>query len=569
MTGKSMPIQNDEHRIVVSHVTSRRPSSAGEGPLIKPVHEALEHGPHWDFTVFEMDLDGYVGQFNERIIGAYRGGRESSLPADSGVARSLVPPGTGVFRDFSYVAPELPRFIADQCVACMECVKACPDTAILGKVAEVETVDAAAEAIEEEAARSDFRTQWVVTTKFHGTFEKKGGKGGLFSIYVDPSKCKGCGECAEVCGKHAALVMEHKDDALVETFRRRSDWMKQLPQTPHRFLARGLAIDTMLDEERGLLYAGGAGSCAGCGEATAIRMMLAITGVAHGRDAIGIVAATGCNTVYGSTYPYNPYRVTWTNSLFENAPAVAMGIRHRWEQLGWSEKRLWVLGGDGAMYDIGLQSLSRMLASGMDIKVLVLDTQVYSNTGGQASTASFTGQAAKMSPHGRLVPGKIEKRKELANIALMHPDVYVAQTSTAYTAHFYQAIQDANSYPGPALVNVYTTCQPEHGVADDTAQRQGRRAVIGRAFPLFVHDPRRGSRLRERMRLQGNPGMTEDWAKNPEGEGQFTFVDFARTEGRFARHFAPDGTPSEDILTSEQERLANWRLLQELAGIGR
>jgi pyruvate/2-oxoacid:ferredoxin oxidoreductase beta subunit len=233
------------------------------------------------------------------------------------------------------------------------------------------------------------------------------------------------------------------------------------------------------------------------------------------------------------------------------------------------EKRLWVLGGDGAMYDIGLQSLSRLLASGMDIKVLVLDTQVYSNTGGQASTASFTGQAAKMSPHGTLVPGKIEKRKELSNIALMHPDVYVAQTSTAYTAHFYQAISDANTYPGPALVNVYTTCQPEHGVADDTSQRQGRRAVTGRAFPLFVHDPRRGAKLRERMRLQGNPGMTEDWPRNPEGEGRFTFVDFAQTEGRFAKHFSNDGTPSKEILAAEQERLANWRLLQELAGIGR
>jgi pyruvate/2-oxoacid:ferredoxin oxidoreductase beta subunit len=88
--------------------------------------------------------------------------------------------------------------------------------------------------------------------------------------------------------------------------------------------------------------------------------------------------------------------VSWTNSLFENAPADAMGIRARWDQLGWQARRLWVLGGDGAMLDIGFQSLSRMLVSGMDIKVLVLDTQVYSNTGGQASTASYTGQDAKM-----------------------------------------------------------------------------------------------------------------------------------------------------------------------------
>ena len=121
----------------------------------------------------------------------------------------------------------------------------------------------------------------------------------------------------------------------------------------------------------------------GCGEATAIRHMLAATGFAYGADKIGIVAATGCNSVYGSTYPYNPFSVPWTNSLFENAPADAMGIRLRWDQEEHTDRKLWVIGGDGAMYDIGFQSLSRMLMSGMDIKVLVLDTQVYSNTGGQ------------------------------------------------------------------------------------------------------------------------------------------------------------------------------------------
>src|SRR5437016_8267536 len=121
----------------------------------------------------------------------------------------------------------------------------------------------------------------------------------------------------------------------------------------------------MMLTERSLLYVGGAGSCAGCGEASALRMMLAATGFQYGQENIGIVAATGCNTVYTSTYPYNPYKVCWTNSLFENAPADAMGVRARWDQMGWQAKRLWIIGGDGAMLDIGFQSLSRMLASGM------------------------------------------------------------------------------------------------------------------------------------------------------------------------------------------------------------
>src|SRR5258708_17875260 len=115
-------------------------------------------------------------------------------------------------------------------------------------------------------------------------------------------------------------------------------------------------------------------------------MVLAATGFVFGPQNIGIVEATGCNKVYTSTYPYNPYLVPWTNSLFENAPADAMGVRARWDQLGWKNKRLWVIGGDGAMNDIGFQSLSRMLASGAYIRVIGLDTQVYSNKGAQAST---------------------------------------------------------------------------------------------------------------------------------------------------------------------------------------
>jgi len=161
-------------------------------------------------------------------------------------------------------------------------------------------------------------------------------------------------------------------------------------------------------------------------------MFIAATCFKHGPENVGLIAATGCNTVYTSTYPYNPYKVCWTNSLFENAPADAMGVRARWDQMGWQKKRLWIIGGDGAMLDIGFQSLSRMLASGMDIKVIVLDTQVYSNTGGQSSTASFKGQDAKMSAHGTVIFGKKENRKEIGNICMMHKDVYVAQTTCAH-----------------------------------------------------------------------------------------------------------------------------------------
>ena len=219
------------------------------------------------------------------------------------------------------------------------------------------------------------------------------------------------------------------------------------------------------------------------------------------------------------------------------------------------------------MNDIGFQALSRMLMSGMDINVLVLDTQVYSNTGGQASTSSYTGQNTKMSYHGKAIPGKTERRKELATICMMHPDVYVAQTTCADFNHFYKAVAAANEYSGPAIINVYTTCQPEHGVADELAMAQARLAKESRAFPIFIYDPRAGETIKERLDLKGNPTVKEDWYTIPKTGEVIDFITFARSEGRFAKHFDEEGNPSPELLGAQEDRRQNWRMLQELAGI--
>jgi pyruvate/2-oxoacid:ferredoxin oxidoreductase beta subunit len=195
----------------------------------------------------------------------------------------------------------------------------------------------------------------------------------------------------------------------------------------------------------------------------------------------------------------------------------------------------------------------------------VLDGQVYSNTGGQASTASFGGQVTKLSAFGSAVHGRPERRKELGRILLAHGEVYVAQTTPAHLNHFYRGIMEANAYPGPAVVIAYTPCMPEHGIADDAGTRQAKLAVDARAFPLFTYDPRRGDSMAERLSLQGNPAPKEDWATAPGGE-TLDFLTFARSEGRFAQHFSPDGTASPEIIATRADRLANWHLLQELAG---
>ena len=526
-----------------------------------------------------FDIDAYVEEFGASIVPAYRQGiADAEWPADVGLARSVVPPGTAATRDFSRLAPRLPQLIAEQCVGCMACVSACPDTAILGIAVpegDLERRVAAFAEIQDapDVAAKTATAHFVHTQKYAQVPAKHGLEPAAFGIFVEPIHCKGCAECVDVCSAlgHDALFMTDKvvEDEAGETALDRAErdmrFFRSLPPTPPAYRNDKALADLMLGEHA-IGYVGGAGSCAGCGEASAIRMMVAATRQVHGPDSMGIVAATGCNSVFGSTYPFNPYLVPWTNSLFENAPAVAAGVRARWDQAGHADRKVWVLGGDGAMYDIGFQALSRMVASNADINVLVLDTQVYSNTGGQASTASFGGQVTKLSAFGAAEHGRPEARKELGRILMAHGNAYVAQTTPAHLNHFYRSVMEANAFPGPAVVIVYTACMPEHGIADDAASRQAKLAVDSRAFPLFTYDPRRGTTFAERLSLQGNPALRADWTALPTGE-PVDFLSFARSEGRFAAHFAGDAEPTPEIQATQADRLANWRTLQELAGL--
>jgi pyruvate/2-oxoacid:ferredoxin oxidoreductase beta subunit/Pyruvate/2-oxoacid:ferredoxin oxidoreductase delta subunit len=522
----------------------------------------------------------WAEEFEISVVDAYRRGiADTELPGDEVAARSVIPPGTARTRDFSGLAPLIPELVLDACVGCMTCVSSCPDSAIFATAqpesAVAPAIDAfAASQPDPGRASGTARGHFTRTTKYADVPARKGLEPAAFGLFVDPGHCKGCGECVEVCAAlgHNALRMVPKTmpdetgERPIDRAGRDLQLFRSLPPTPAAYRNEKALADIMLGEHA-FGYVGGAGSCSGCGEGTALRMTVAATRQVHGPDSMAVVAATGCNTVFSSTYPWNPYLVPWTNSLFENAPAVALGIRTAWEQDGHPERRLWVLGGDGAMYDIGFQALSRMVASGEDIKVLVLDTQVYSNTGGQSSTATFAGQVTKLSAFGKALHGRPEPRKELGRILVAHGNAYVAQTTPAHLNHFYRSIMEANAYPGPAVVIAYSACMPEHGIADDAATRQAKLAVDSRAFPLFTYDPRRGETTAERLSLQGNPALNADWASLPDGTA-LDFLAFARSEGRFAPHFGADGQPSPEVLATQADRLANWRTLRELAGLG-
>jgi pyruvate-ferredoxin/flavodoxin oxidoreductase len=320
----------------------------------------------------------------------------------------------------------------------------------------------------------------------------------------------------------------------------------------------------------------------------------------RGRASMGMTNATGCTSVWGSTWPYNPYPFPWANHLFQDSTSMAMGIfeghmakmaegfkaikraemeldgsynpsehddwltYYNWEQFTDEEWHLCppvvALGGDGAMYDIGFQNLSRMMASGKPIKVIVVDTQVYSNTGGQACTSGFVGQVSDMAQYGKVWKGKPEPRKEIGLIAMAHRNTYVLQGSLANTSQMIEGFIDGLMAKRPALFNLYTTCQPEHGVGDDLGVHQAKLALESRAYPVFKYNPDQGARADEAFDLSGNPAIDQIWptyqlkylenGREKTMKLPMTFAEFAITEARFRKHFrqAPRDTWNDNMI---------------------
>ena len=146
---------------------------------------------------------------------------------------------------------------------------------------------------------------------------------------------------------------------------------------------------------------------------------------------------------------------------------------------------MWILGGDGWAYDIGYGGLDHVLASGANVKVLVLDTEVYSNTGGQASKSTPMGAVAKFAAGGKAVA-----KKDLALIAMQYGHVYVARVAFgAKDSQTIAAFREAESYNGPALIIAYSHCIA-HGFPLHLGLEQQKLAVDSGYWPLFRYDPR-------------------------------------------------------------------------------
>jgi pyruvate-ferredoxin/flavodoxin oxidoreductase len=645
----------------------------------------------------------------------FREGTISEAPVLPGIGL-FMPAGTAAGKDKGLFRRTVPDFDFTTCTGCMECALVCPDSAIpntvheihellLAGIKEVDATEPHREALRgqvyglSERVRETYRaddsdrpfheivaeasaaiddgptlarnvgklvavlaTFPVARTRpFFDAAEKAApGTGGLFAATIDPWKCTGCLECVEVCGP-GALTSQEQDDDVLETLQDRFAFMSKLPNTPARFFEGSTSPDgdikrLLLDRSNYYATTGGHGGCRGCGEVTALRLVMSLSHAlgdkrrrthlreldalldrlqakrdsldvadsqrrtrissiletlekrlylyeggptGNGPSSTVIANSTGCSSVYASTMPFNSYIDPWVNSLFQDAQPLAKGIfegissqvvsdvrnlrlallelddaydpaEHdkglrmlSWEQFTPEELGLlptvMTIGGDGANYDIGFGAMSRVLASDTPIKVMVLNSGVYSNTGGQASTASFTGQDSDLARFGSASDGKHESRKELGLLASFHPNVYVCATSTAFQAHFLKSTMEMlNFSAGPAVMDAYTPCGSEHGIPEAASNARARLAVESRMNPLFVHDPRRGVRLDESFSIEGNPDVDKDWTTttlqylDDAGKLQLmttplTPAEFALGEVRFKKQFRklpPDLEPA-------------------------
>jgi pyruvate-ferredoxin/flavodoxin oxidoreductase len=215
-------------------------------------------------------------------------------------------------------------------------------------------------------------------------------------------------------------------------------------------------------------------------------------------------------------------------------------------------KSVWIVGGDGWAYDIGFGGLDHVLASGRDVNVLVLDTEVYSNTGGQASKATPRAAVAKFA-----ASGKSTAKKDLGMIAMAYGNVYVAQIAMgANMTQTVKAFEEAESYPGPSLIIAYSPCIA-HGIEMSTMMTHQKDATASGYWELYRFDPRLAS-------AEEHPFKLDSRAPS------ISFQDFALQEARFSMLANADPQRSEELMKAAQEDIdERRRYYEQLAGLER
>ena len=468
-----------------------------------------------------------------------------------------------------------------KCIQCGKCSMLCPHGAIRIKVMN--------EAEMEKAKANGITVVQMKTPEL--------GAGLFYTLNISPADCTGCGLCMKNCPVGAlSLIPMNEGIKNQKAF----DASLKIPDIDKQKLNLNIPKHVELLPH----YFEFPGACAGCGETPYVRLMSHLFG-----DKMVVANATGCSSIYGGNLPTTPWTCdangrgpAWSNSLFEDNAEYGLGMRIALNQrksalrsvlfeLGFEnvdqimsdkdtnhqretqnnlrvqlsridnpraryaenlldavvDKSVWIVGGDGWAYDIGYGGVDHILHSGENVNILVLDTEGYSNTGGQQSKSTPFGASMKFA-----IGGKEHAKKDLGLIAMMS-GAYVAQISLgANQAQAIRAFREAEAFDGPSIILAYAPCIA-HGFALQNGVEHQINLVNTGAWPLYRFNP---------MNIENgqNPLTMDSHVDTP-----FPLEEFMKSETRFA--LARSVNPNFDKLVDQAKanNLYKTELKQHIA----
>jgi len=456
------------------------------------------------------------------------------------------------------IAETVPVWNSENCIQCNQCSFVCPHGVIRPYLLNKTEYEKVPNYIKEKCIDA-FNTEYK------------------FFIGVNIDKCTGCGLCAKVCpGKSNNKALN----------------MVQIDKVEHNYVEYLSSIEEKQEQIKNTVKNSQfskplfeySGACAGCGETPYLKLLTQLF-----KEKLVIANATGCSSIYGASMPSSPYNVPWASSLFEDNAEYSYGMyisnqtnrlrlksiiekninnvnennkdllekllnnfnnyditKEVYDNLDYKDikeiedlkqfilsKSFWAIGGDGWAYDIGFGGIDHVLSSNDNINILVLDTEVYSNTGGQSSKSSNRASIAKFNS-----VGKKNSKKDLAKIALCYPNCYVAQISLgANMQQTINAFVEAEKHDGPSIIIAYSPCI-SHGIKGGMGNsiNQEKLAVKSGYFPIFRYNPETKT-------------FSLDF-KEPDFE---TFFDYLENETRFSMLKVINQENAENLFNSLKE----------------
>lgn len=404
-----------------------------------------------------------------------------------------------------------PCYDKSKCISCNLCSLVCPHAVIRPYLLNNEEALNAPKEVKDDLIPAKIKDQDL-----------------MFTIGISPLDCTGCSLCTKVCPTKAITmenISETKDKEIIK-----HNYLEQVKEK------RVLDISTVKGSQFIKPSLEFHGACAGCGETPYLKLLSTLF-----KDNLIIANATGCSSIYSASLPNIPYSTPWANSLFEDNAEFGLGIKVSEEVMkdrirniminnidkvndnnrklfndylnNYSkevsnivydnidydnikeliplkkyikEKSIWLIGGDGWAYDIGYGGIDHVLSNNYNVNILVLDTEVYSNTGGQSSKSTRPGAIAKFASDG-----KVTSKKDLAKIAMSYPHVYVGTICLgANYNHTIKTLIEAESYDGPSIIIAYAPCIA-HGIKKgmQNALTEEKLVVESGYFPLFRYNP--------------------------------------------------------------------------------